>query len=440
MTPHPPAAGPGSRRRRQDGQAVLLVLAGLGVLLLAAAVLAAIASGLTDRGDQQRAADLAALAAGRTMAHDLPGVFAPAVVLGRRDPAHLELEEYLARARRTAQAVAARNGVRRLRVDFPDAGALAPLHVRVTVLDGLESGGGDVHADARAEAEIVTGAAPATAASGAGEYPGPFAERQGKRMRPDTAAGFDRLAAAARADGVAVLIVSAFRSDGEQAALFAARPDPRWVAPPGKSLHRLGTELDLGPPSAYAWLRANASRFHFVRRYAWEPWHFGWSLNAGSSSLGYRADSRTALPGFVPAQYAAAIARAAQRWNVSGALLAAQLWQESRFNPFARSGAGAQGIAQFMPATARAYALHDPWDTDASIDAQAHLMRDLLRRLGSVPLALAGYNAGPAAVARCGCIPPIRETQDYVTQILALLGGAGLEDAGSSVLEVRLVA
>jgi len=46
------------------------------------------------------------------------------------------------------------------------------------------------------------------------------------------------------------------------------------VAPPGKSLHRLGTELDLGPPSAMAWMRANAKRFAFIQRYSWEPWHY----------------------------------------------------------------------------------------------------------------------------------------------------------------------
>jgi LAS superfamily LD-carboxypeptidase LdcB len=50
-------------------------------------------------------------------------------------------------------------------------------------------------------------------------------------------------------------------------------PDPKWVAPPGKSLHRLGTELDLGPPSAYTWLLRNSRRFGFIKRYAWEPWH-----------------------------------------------------------------------------------------------------------------------------------------------------------------------
>src|SRR5439155_22624919 len=118
--------------------------------------------------------------------------------------------------------------------------------------------------------------------------------------------------------------------------------DPKWVAPPGRSLHRLGTELDLGPAAAYGWLAANAERFHYVQRYSWEPWHYGYTLNAGSSSLGYGGDgaSSGALPSFVPARLAPAIARAAQRWSVSGALLAAQLYEESHVNPFARSAAG----------------------------------------------------------------------------------------------------
>ena len=87
--------------------------------------------------------------------------------------------------------------------------------------------------------------------------------------------------------------------------------------------------------------------------------------------------------------------RSAARWNVSAGLLAAQLMAESGFNPDAVSPAGAQGIAQFMPGTAAGYGLRDPFDPVAAIDAQAHLMSDLLRRFRSVPLALAAYNAGP---------------------------------------------
>jgi transglycosylase-like protein with SLT domain len=117
--------------------------------------------------------------------------------------------------------------------------------------------------------------------------------------------------------------------------------------------------------------------------------------------------------------------------------LARLIWQESKFNPQAVSPAGAQGIAQFMPSTARGLGLDDPFDAAQAIDAQAHLMRDLLRRFAAVPLALAAYNAGPAPVAACMCVPPYPETRGYVARILGLLGGAG-EIAGGG-LEVRLV-
>ncbi|HEX5146378.1 MAG TPA: transglycosylase SLT domain-containing protein, partial [Conexibacter sp.] len=287
-------------------------------------------------------------------------------------------------------------------------------------------------------AQLAPGAAAADAA-GADEYRGPLAYRQGKPMRPDVALAFDRMAAAAAGDGVALIVVSGFRSNAEQARLFAAHPDPRWVAPPGRSLHRLGTELDLGPASAYGWLATHAGAFHFVQRYSWEPWHFGMTLNAGSTSVGLGGDGRGALPSFVPAQFAAPIGAAAQRWNVSAALLAAQLYAESGFNPFALSPAGAQGIAQFMPGTARSLGLDDPFDAAQAIDAQGHLMRDLLRQFGSVSLALAAYNAGPGAVSACGCVPPYPETQAYVTRILGLLRGAGDGAGLATGLDVRLV-
>jgi hypothetical protein len=265
-------------------------------------------------------------------------------------------------------------------------------------------------------------------------------------MRPDVALAFDRMDRVARADGVALLINSAFRSDAEQAELFRRHPEPRWVAPPGKSLHRNGTELDLGPPAAYGWLAAHAERFHFTQRYSWEAWHYGYTLNPGSSgwggaSGGGDSERASSMPDFVPARFAPMISRAAQRWSVSAALLAAQLYAESNFNPFARSRAGALGIAQFMPGTAAGLGLDNPFDAERAIDAQAHLMRDLLRRFGSVPLALAAYNAGPNPVAGCGCVPPFPETRAYVAKILGLLNGAGepVTPGPAAGLIVRLV-
>jgi soluble lytic murein transglycosylase-like protein len=111
---------------------------------------------------------------------------------------------------------------------------------------------------------------------------------------------------------------------------------------------------------------------------------------------------------------------------------------ESNFNPYAGSPAGAQGIAQFIPSTAAAYGLSDPFDPVAAIDAEARLMSDLIRQFGSPQLALAAYNAGPAPVEACNCVPSIPETTAYVTRILALLGGAGALAVPD--FEVRLVA
>jgi soluble lytic murein transglycosylase-like protein len=156
--------------------------------------------------------------------------------------------------------------------------------------------------------------------------------------------------------------------------------------------------------------------------------------------MGGDGERSRGLPDFVPAQYAPILNRAAQRWNVSATLLAAQIYAESNFNPFAISRAGALGISQFMPDTARAYGV-DTSDPESSINGQAHMMRDLLREFGSVTLALAAYNAGPGAVRGCGCIPQNRETPGYVARILALMNGAGepLTGGDGIGLEVRLV-
>jgi hypothetical protein len=429
------------RTKSQRGQALILALGMLFVLMLGASVLFLFGSALAGKGRAQRAADLAALSAARAMRDDLDRLFEPARIDGRPNPFHLSEAEYLARARSTALAIGRANGVRLSAADvtFPGDNGFAPARVKVAVRDAVAVRGDSVAVAAAAVAEVVAPLGDGAPLEAAGDgYSGPLAYRQGKPMRPDVARAFDRMQAAARADGVHLIVTSGYRSDAEQAELYARHPDPKWVAPPGKSLHRFGTELDLGPPGAYGWLSRNARRFHFVQRYSWEPWHYGYGLNPRSAPP--RADGRSAVPSFVPAAYRDTIARVASRWNVSAALLAAQLYVESGFNPFAVSPAGAGGIAQFMPGTARTYGLHDPFDPHRSIAAQAHLMRDLLRQFASVSLALAAYNAGPGAVARCGCMPPYPETRAYVVRVLALMGAGGEVQPGGSSLEVRLVA
>ncbi len=445
--------------RREDGQALLLALGGAFALLAAALALVAIAGAVTGKGRAQRAADLAAISAARSMRDDLPRLLAaPFLPNGLPNPGHIEKLEYLSRAQIAATEAARANGVSpgRLRISFPDVGSFAPVRAKAVVagsLDltraGREVAGPEVEASAVAEAAAPassTGSMPATASGGG--YSGPLVYRTGEGMRPDVAAAFDRMAAAASRAGLTLVVNSGFRSDAEQAALFAAHPDPTWVAPPGHSLHRCATELDLGPESAYGWLSANASRFGFVQRYSWEAWHYGYDRppapcsDAGNAIGASGSDGALAsgggLPSFVPAQFRSPLLRAATHWNVSAALLAAQLMAESNFNPYAVSPAGAQGIAQFIPSTAAAYGLDDPFDPAAAMDAQAHLMSDLIHQLGSAQLALAAYNAGPAPVESCHCVPAIPETTAYVSRILALLGGAGALSVPS--FEVRLVA
>jgi hypothetical protein len=444
---------------REDGQALPLALGGAFALIAAALALVAIAGAVTGKGRAQRAADLAAISAARSLRDELPRLLSPPTLPdGTPNPRHIAKATYLLDARVAALAVSRENGVAaaRLRLSFPDRASFAPVRVRAVVLATLDIGGGNARTEASAVAEA---AAPATSTGGmpsmasGGGYSGPLVYRQGEGMRPDVAAAFDQMAAAASRAGIDLIVVSAFRSDAEQAALFAAHPDPRWVAPPGHSLHRCATEMDLGPDSAYGWLAANAGRFGFLQRYSWEPWHYGYTrgpppcsaagnaVSAGGAAGGGGDGTLSGtggLPSFVPARFRAPLLRAATRWNVSAALLAAQLMAESNFDPFAESGAGAQGIAQFIPSTAAAYGLSDPFDPVAAIDAQAHLMSDLIRQFGSPQLALAAYNAGPAPVEACHCVPAIPETTAYVSRILALLGGAGVLAAPS--FEVRLVA
>jgi hypothetical protein len=456
---------PGPRRSGAgaSGQALPTLLGAGLIIVLAALALAAIGGAATGRGRVQRAADLAALSAVRSMRDDVSRLLAPATLPdGRANPHHLSQGQYLARARLAAVDAARRNRVDpdRIRISFPDLASIPPLQAKVTVVASIDPkrlpGGDRLHearsirvaASAVAEASVPprswTGM-PAVAEGGG--YSGPLAYRDGEGMRPDVAVAYDRMAAAARRAGFDLVVISGFRSDAEQAELFARHPDPRWVAPPGHSLHRCATELDLGPSSAYGWLDANAQRFGFLRRYSWEPWHFGYSAGPPPCSdagnlLGRLGEAESLarssdLPAFVPTQYRDPLLRSGSRWNVSPGLLAAQLMAESGFNPRAVSAAGALGIAQFMPATARTYGLRDPFDPIASIDAQAHLMSDLLRRFHSVSLALAAYNAGTGAVASCSCVPPYPETRAYVARILALADGAGV--LLSPPLEVRLV-
>jgi soluble lytic murein transglycosylase-like protein len=119
--------------------------------------------------------------------------------------------------------------------------------------------------------------------------------------------------------------------------------------------------------------------------------------------------------------FEALIAGAAERHGISARLLRAVIRVESNFEHRARSRKGAMGLMQLMPPTARQYAVSNPYDPAANIEAGARHLRMLLDRF-DLTLALAAYNAGEGAVRRFGGMPPYRETRDYVRRILHLVG------------------
>lgn len=118
----------------------------------------------------------------------------------------------------------------------------------------------------------------------------------------------------------------------------------------------------------------------------------------------------------------------AVRHRIDPGLLAALVDVESGRNPAATSRAGAVGLAQLMPATARRFGVRDRTDPASNLEGGARYLSWLLKRYdGNVPLALAAYNAGEGNVDRYAGIPPFPETRGYVKRVLAL---ARLDDAG----------
>lgn len=123
-------------------------------------------------------------------------------------------------------------------------------------------------------------------------------------------------------------------------------------------------------------------------------------------------------PTFREAIYSASVREAELRYSLPSGLLQALIWTESRFNPMAISPAGAAGLAQLMPGTARYLGVVNRHDPRASIDGGARYLREMLNKFGAIHLALAAYNAGPGAVERAGGIPRNSETPGYVRSVL----------------------
>jgi len=110
-----------------------------------------------------------------------------------------------------------------------------------------------------------------------------------------------------------------------------------------------------------------------------------------------------------------------EEFGVDSALINAIIKIESNFNPYAVSKAGAMGLMQLMPATAEGLGVEDPYDINQNLSGGIRLIKGLIESFdGDLKLALAAYNAGSARVKEYGGIPPIEETQNFVSKVLSI--------------------
>ncbi len=220
-----------------------------------------------------------------------------AAAAGQRvpNPRHMPLPVYLARARAAPSRGARRNGGRAL----ARAGQLPGRHVRAHARRGAARPEPRARAGRGRSAQRIPVRRPGRGGDqpGRGRAAGHARPRHGRRLRrpaglPDGQADATRRGArrsigwrpARAGTGIALSVTSAFRSDAEQARLFAANPNPKWVAPPGHQPAPLGHRARPGPAGRVRVAEGQRRRFGFIHRYAWEPWHYGFGRTPATAS------------------------------------------------------------------------------------------------------------------------------------------------------------
>jgi len=219
-------------------------------------------------------------------------------------------------------------------------------------------------------------------------------------------------------------------AQAEDAFLGAARQAPGWATPAvwlGAVLVARGDR-----PDAAGWFRAALDRNPTMAEAGYASEWLA-RLGVGVTRLRWQIGTLDGFAVFVRASnpslsidqarwVAAALRAAAGREQVDVALLAAVVYVESRFQHRSVSSAGAEGLGQLMPGTAAGLGVNprDPWE---NVLGAARLLHENIAEFGSVPLGLAAYNAGSAAVHKWGGIPPYAETQWYVWAVLWIRDG-----------------
>ncbi len=150
---------------------------------------------------------------------------------------------------------------------------------------------------------------------------------------------------------------------------------------------------------------------------------YGYGIGSAGGEVVQGASAAQLLSMGVPADMVSLFESAAQSYGIPSQLLAAVAKAESGFDPQAVSSAGAEGLMQIMPSTAAGLGI-DPFDPVQAVYGAARILAGNIAEFGSIPLAVAAYNAGAGAVQRYGGIPPYRQTEEYVKTVLSYMAQA----------------